>query len=147
MPFATTETLGAGAKLQYEDPATPGAFVDLPNALEIGPVGSQGEPVQVTPILETTHRYINGMETPADLQYTFNHIPGLAEYAAFLDLARAQPRQVINMRVEYTSGDRVQFANALLGTQMASPEASAQNKMVVQAKQSGAEVWTEIPAS
>ncbi len=143
MPLAITETLGAGSGLWYEDQSTPGTYIELTNALEIGPIGAQGESVQVTPIGETTHRFIAGMETPPDLQFTFNHIPGDADYAGFLSLARS--RTQINMRVQYTSGDRADFNCALLGAQMQTPESAAQLKMAVQAKQSGETTWAETP--
>ena len=144
MPYATTETLGAGSTLFFEHPANSGTFVELANVLTIGPVGSQGEAVQVTPIKEKTHRYIGGMQTPADQTLTFNHIPSITDYQNYL--ARVCAQETIKHRIDYESGDRVELDIAMFGAQLQAPESGSQNKMDVNGKQSGVETWSEAPA-
>lgn len=145
MPLSAVPTLGAGATLWYEDPATPDAWVELPNALNIGQAGIQSEAVQVTPIKQRVHEFISGMSTPPDKQFDFNHQPGLAAYAAFLVLV--DQGLTIRMRNDYMTGERITYNVALLGRMMEAPEANAQNKLLVFGKQSGAPDWSEIPAS
>lgn len=135
----TTATLGAGSVLSYEDPANPGTYVDLPNALEIGEVGEQGEFVETTPISQTVREYIAGLETPPDKTIVFNDITGNAAYVAFL--AEVDARNEISMRVVYSSDHQATFNVALAGRIMQSPEGSTQNKMSVFGKQSGAAAW------
>ena len=141
MPYQSTPTLGAGAILAYEDPTTPDTFIALSNALNIGQVGEQGEQVEVTPIISTTRQYIAGLDNPPDKQLTFNHVPGVSTYAAFL--AEVDARKNINMRVTYTSGDIATFNVALLGRMMEEAEGNTQNKMMVYGKQSGKTTWSE----
>ncbi|WP_086932198.1 hypothetical protein [Agarilytica rhodophyticola] len=144
MPYQSVPTLGAGSRLYYEDPLTPDVWVLLPNALNIGQVGEQGETVEVTPILSTVREYIAGLDTPPDKQLNFNQTPGVPEYARFLELVN--DRTNINMRVDYRSGDRATFNVALLGQMMEAPDGSTQLQMLIFAKQSGRTTWEEIPA-
>ena len=99
--------------------------------------------MDVTPISSLTKEYIPGLKTPATGQFTFNHIPGNADYAAFLALVDAGT--ILTMQVRYLSGDIATFSVVLLGRNMESPDGSSQLKMVVNYQQSGDPVWTEAP--
>lgn len=142
MAFATVAKLGAGSVLSYEDPdGSSGVFIPLPNALEIGEVGEQGEFVETTPISQLVREYIAGLETPPDKTIVFNDIPGLEAYEDFMDLVRA--RETLNMRVSYSNGRIADFVIVFAGSLMQQPEGGSQLKMSCFGKQSGATVWSE----
>lgn len=146
MALSLIAKLGAGCKLFYEDPVVPGVFVELPNALDVGgQTGSQGEFVETTPISKTTREYIAGLKTPPDKQFNFNHQPGLAAYARFLQIVdQANTLGNVNMRVDFTSGDRADLNVALSGRVMDNAEGASQLKHIVFGKQSGDPVWSTI---
>ncbi|VUD48429.1 hypothetical protein TDB9533_01232 [Thalassocella blandensis] len=139
MALSLIPMLGAGSKLFYEDPDTPDTYIELPNGLNIGQVGSQGEPVETTPIRAVAREFIAGLKTPPDKQFTFNHQPGLAAYSDFLDEVDAGKN--MKMKVTYPTGDEATFIVAMLGRMMSEPEGNAQLKMEVFGKQSGDPEW------
>lgn len=144
MPFATTAKLGAGSTLFYENTEATPAYVALENALNFGQVGEQGEFVQITPISKTVHEYIRGMTTPPSKQFTFNHVPGDADYQAFLDLVDDPAVDSINMRVEYSTGDQADFTIVPNGRVMDEPQGNGQLQMIVFSQQTGSTDWSEL---
>lgn len=145
MSYQLNAKLGAGSVLKYEDPAAPGTYVPLVTALDIGgQTGSQGEFVETTPISQTVREYIRGMKTPPDKQFTFNHQPGNAAYARFLQVVDNQSYDFIKMRIDYTSGDRADFNIVANGRVMDSAEGNTQLKHIVFGKQTGDVTWSEF---
>lgn len=142
MAFSENVKLGAGAKLFYR--VGTGTFTLLPNALVIGPVGAQGGFVDVTPIMQITEESIRGPLAAPELQMEFNHQPGKEAYAAFLTLARDRNVELIELQIDYSTGDRCTLKAVPNGVQVASPERSVQQKATVFLKQSGDELWSMV---
>lgn len=142
MAGSTIPTLGAGSVLYYEPSASPGTWVALNNALNIGEVGSTGEFIETTPISNVVRQYIAGMQTPPDKTLTFNDMPGDTDYAAYL--AEVDAGNTINHRVDYSNNHRAAFAVVLNGRVMQEADGVSQLKMNVLGKQSGATIWTVI---
>ena len=59
----TEAIIGAGTCLSFEDPASPGGYLELEEARTIGATGTQGEFVETTPLKATTRTYIPGLKT------------------------------------------------------------------------------------
>lgn len=139
MALSSVEKLGAGCKLSFstDDGAT---WKDLVTALTIGDTGSEGEFVQTTPIMNTTHTFIPGMQTPPQTQATFNHQPGVADYKSFIDAAKA--RTTVKLKKTYTTGDEAVITAALNGYKVTEPVGNEAVKSTVSWQQSGDEVWS-----
>ncbi|MEP3857288.1 MAG: phage tail tube protein [Porticoccus sp.] len=142
MAGSTIPTLGAGSKFYYEPSASPGTWVLLANALNVGEVGSTGEFIETTPIAKEVREYINGMKTPPDKTITFNDTPGDSAYQAYL--AEVDAGNTVNHRVDYKNNHRAEFAVVLNGRIMQEPEGNTQLKMNVLGKQSGDTTWSVI---
>jgi hypothetical protein len=139
MTLSSVEKLGAGCSMSFSsDGGT--TYKELVNALTIGDSGSEGEFVQTTPIRNTTHTYIPGMQTPPQTSATFNHQPGLTDYKAFIDAAKA--RQTVKIKKTYTTGDECVFDAALNGYKVNEPEGNGTVKSTVSWQQSGDETWS-----
>lgn len=144
MAFATTTKLGAGSKLYFEDPASPGTWLLLDNALTVGQVGEQGEFVETTPISKKAREYIRGMTTPPNKQLTFNDVPGEANYKKLLDAVDDTNIDNIKMRMDFTNGTRGAFTIVTNGRVMEEPQGNAQLQMIIFGQQTGATEWTEF---
>lgn len=145
MAFSTVAKLGAGTQLFFENPAQPGIWLLLDNALSIGQVGEQGEFVETTPISKTVREYIRGLKTPPQKQLTFNDVPADANYQTFLSVwDDEQNVDAINMRVDYSNGRRAEFVLVASGRVVDEAQGSAQLQMIVFAQQSGATTWSEF---
>ncbi|TQV85193.1 hypothetical protein FKG94_03110 [Exilibacterium tricleocarpae] len=142
MAFATTVKLGAGTRLYFENPAEPGVYKHLANALRIGQLGTQGEFVETTPISAEVREYIGGLKTPPTKQITFNHVPGNGNYQEFLGLVDND--ETLNMRADYKSGDRGDFVLVTSGRIMEDPEGNTQLQQIVFGQQSGDVSWSEV---
>ena len=140
MPGSTIEVIGAGAVLKAGDGATPEVFAEVPGCTTIGDIGGKGEFVEVTDTTDTTRRYIAGMVTPPDMQFTFNHMPGNTAQAAFL--TQALNRETVNMQVSYPSGAQADFTVVLAGYTKQNPENNKAEQVIVYGKQSGAAAFT-----
>lgn len=140
MTAATIAKIGAGTTLSYEDSNTPGTFIDLVNALQVGSTGEQGEFVEITPISQTTRQYIPGMKTPPDKEITFNDVPGDTDQEAFFNLAKSA--ETVNMQIIFANGRKGAYALALSGYQVNEPEGNSQITITVYGKQSGSVTWT-----
>ncbi len=141
MALATVAKLGAGSKLFYMTSGGVPSKKYLDVALNIGQVGEQGEFVETTPISKIVREYIKGMKTPPQKQITFNHVPGNADYAAFLALVDDPDTPNVAMGVEYTSGDKAEFTLVPSGRVMEDPEGNTQLKMIVFFQQTGSTQW------
>jgi len=141
MPFATGVTFGAGTVLAFEDPDTPDSYVGLPNVVDIGEVGEVSDANDVSALVDETDIYSAGPEAGAGLEYSFNHIPSLVDYQAFMGLVDA--KETVKMRVTYKTGDVATVPVLMLGKKMAAAQRKEKNTMKVYAKQSGKSVWTE----
>lgn len=144
MPYSTTTKLGAGSKLHFEPPASPGTFLLLDNALNIGQVGEQGEFVETTPISKEVRTYIRGLTTPPNKQITFNDTPGDPNYKAFLDAVDDKNVDNIKMRVDYKNGVRAEFVLVPNGRMMDEAQGNTQLQMIVFGQQSGITEWSEF---
>ncbi len=142
MPLSTIAKLGAGSKVYYTTGGETPVWVLLDNALTLGQVGTQGEFVETTPISKVVREYIAGMETPPQKQMSFNHLPGNADYAAYLALVDA--KNPISHRFDYTTGDRATVTLVPSGRVMEEPEGNSQLKMTCFFQQSGAPQWGTI---
>lgn len=143
--FATVAQIGAGSTMFYEPPNAPGTWVELPNALNLGQTGEQGEFVEVTPISKKVREYIRGMKTPPDKQITFNDVPGIADYQTYLNFVRDEDSvDNIKHRIDYSNGRRAEFVMVPNGMMVDEAEGNTQLKMLVFGKQSGATTWSEF---
>ena len=144
MALSSVEKLGAGCFLSYStDSGT--TWKELPMGLMIGDTGSTGEFVQITPIKNTTHTYIPGMKTPPQTQATFNHVPGVADYKAFIDAAQAGT--AVQLKKTYTTGDEAVLNVVLNGFTVTEPTNNEQVKSTVNWQQSGDPVWSVTPTT
>ena len=144
MSYATVAKLGAGSVFEFEDPQNPGVWTEVPDMLEIGEVGEQGEFVQTTPISKVVHEYIKGMQTPPNKTFRTNHILGEAGQKLFFDRWRDPTTSSMNIRVSYPSNDRASFAVVPNGNVMDSPTNTAQQQMMYFAQQTGSTSWSEL---
>ena len=142
MAGSIVPTLGAGSKMYYEPSASPGTWVLLANALNIGEVGEQGEFIEYTPIAEEVREYIRGLKTPPSKTITFNDQPGNANYAAYLVEVRADA--TLQYKVEYKNNHQAIFSVVHNGLMMQEAEGGSQLKMNVFGQQTGATTWTVI---
>lgn len=143
--FKTVATIGAGSALFYEPPNAPGTKVALPNALNLGQTGEQGEFVEVTPISKKVREYIRGMKTPPDKQITFNDVPGDSAYETYLNFIRDEDNVAsIKHFIDYANGRRAEFVMVPNGLMVDEAEGNTQLKMMVFGKQSGATIWSEF---
>ena len=142
MAGSTLATLGAGSKLYYEPTASPGTWVLLANALNIGEVGEQGEFIETTPINAEVREYTRGLKTPPNKTITFNDTPGDADYVAFL--AEVDADALLQFKVEYKNNHQGIFTLILSGRLMQEAEGGSQLKMNVFGQQSGATAWSVI---
>lgn len=142
MAGSNVPTLGAGSKLYYEPSAAPGTWVLLPNALNIGEVGEQGEFIETTPISEEIREYTRGLKTPPNKTITFNDTPGNADYVAFL--AEVDADATLKFKVEYKNNHQGIFDLVLSGRLMQEAEGGAQLKMNIFGQQTGGTTWSVI---
>jgi hypothetical protein len=142
MAGSQVPTLGAGTKMYYEPSASPGTWVHLPNALNIGEVGEQGEFLETTPISEEVREYIAGLKTPPNKDLTFNDTPGDAAYAAYLVEVRAD--RTLKYKVDYKNNHRAIFSVVHNGSKMEEASGSSQLKMHCFGQQTGGTDWTVI---
>ncbi len=140
----TEAVIGAGTTLSFEDPATPGEYLELDEARTIGATGTQGEFVETTPIKATTRTYIPGLKTPPDKEITGNDVPGDANQEKFLKLAA--DNATVNMKVEYSNGRVGTFTMGLSGWQINDAQGADALMWTVYGKQSGDVDWTASPA-
>lgn len=140
MAGSTLPTLGAGSKMYYEPTASPGTWVLLANALNIGEVGEQGEFIEYTPISEEIRQYIRGLKTPPSKTVIFNDQPGDANYVAFL--AEVDADATLQYKVEYKNNHQAIFSVVHSGRMMQEAEGGAQLKMNVFGQQTGGTAWT-----
>lgn len=141
MAFSSKIEYGAGTVTEYEDPATPDTWILLDEMEEIGEMGAIAEAKDTSNLVDITDQYSAGPKTGADLDFKFNHKPGVAKYAAFLVLARAAAS--VRMRFTYPSGDIATVTVLLLGTRLSSAQRKEKLTMSVPAKQSGEVEWSE----
>lgn len=145
MSYQIASKLGAGVILSFENPASPGIYLPLNNALLVGQLGAQGEFVEDTPISETVRTYIRGLKTPPTKTFTFNQRPGNANFALLLTVWDDEANvDFVNMRLDYPTGDRGSFVVVPNGRVIDEPTGSSQIKQILFAQQSGATAWTEI---
>ena len=135
----TEAIIGAGTTLSFEDPATPGDYLELEEARTIGATGTQGEFVETTPLKATTRTYIPGLKTPPDKEITGNDVPGDADQETFLKLA--SDNATVNMKVEYANGRTGTFTLALSGWQINDAQGGESLMWTVYGKQSGDVSW------
>jgi hypothetical protein len=143
MAGSTIPTIGAGTIVSYEPSASPGTWVELPNILNIGEVGSTGEFLDVTPLSKQEREFIAGMKTPPDKKLDFNDTPGLAAYNTFLTVEVDNNTQV-QFKVLYPNNHQATFTVALNGRMMQPAEGNTQLKMGVYGKQSGGTGWAVL---
>lgn len=136
----TEAIIGAGTTLSFEDPASPGTYLELEEARTIGATGTQGEFVETTPLKATTRTYIPGLKTPPDKEITGNDVPGDANQEKFLKLA--SDNATVNMKVEYANGRTGTFTMALSGWRINDAQGSESLMWTVYGKQSGEVSWS-----
>lgn len=141
MPLSTIPVLGAGSIVSYEDPDATGTFVNLPECLNIPPVGTSGSFIDTTPVISATKHYIAGQKDTEEAELSMNHQPGNAGYQRFRDLANTN-RQ-LQIRFTFTTGDIATVTANLSGFKTEQVEGSSQIKGMVKYRQSGDPVWTE----
>jgi hypothetical protein len=144
MSFSTVAKLGAGSKLYFENPAAPGTFILLDNALTLGQSGEQGEFVETTPISKTVREYIKGLKTPPSKQLSFNDVPADTNYALYLSKVDDESVASVKHRIDYSNGRRAEFTVVMSGRVLDEADGNTQLKMQVFGQQSGATVWSEF---
>lgn len=142
MAGSQVPTLGAGTKVYYEPSASPGTWVWLKNALNIGEVGEQGEFLETTPISDEVRTYIAGLKTPPSKDQTYNDTPGDVDYAAYL--VEVDASATLKYRVDYKNNSRAEFSVVHNGKKMEDPSGSSQLKMHVFGQQTGGTAWSII---
>jgi hypothetical protein len=142
MALSTTAKLGAGSKLYFENPASPGAYKLLDNATALGQTGAQGEFVEKTPISKTVREYLRGLKTPPQKQLDFNDESN-ANYDEFLGVWDDEANvDEINMRIDFANGRRASFVLVPNGRVMDEPQGNAALKMLCFAQQTGNTTWS-----
>lgn len=144
MAFSNVAKLGAGTKTFFQNPANPGVWKELTNALEIGQVGEQGEFLEVTPLSEKVKRFIRGMKTPPQKQMTFNDVPANVNYAEFESVWDDEDNvDFVPIRIDYSNGRRAEYNLVQSGRVMDGPEGGSQLKQIFFAQQDGSTTWGE----
>lgn len=142
MALSTTAKLGAGSKLYFENPASPGVYKLLDNTLLFGQTGAQGEFIEKTPISKTVREYLRGLKTPPQKQITFNDESN-ANYDEFLTVWDDEANvDQLNMRLDFSNGRRAEFVLVSNGRVLDEPQGNAQLQMICFAQQSGETTWS-----
>jgi hypothetical protein len=144
MALSTTAKLGSGSALYFENPASPGVYKLLDNALLLGQTGAQGEFVEKTPISKTVREYLRGLKTPPQKELTFNDESN-TNYDEFLTVWDDEGNvDSINMRIDFSNNRRSEFVLIPNGRVMDEPQGSGQLTMICFAQQSGDTSWSVI---
>ena len=145
MAFSTVAKLGAGTQLYFENPASPGVYKLLDNALLVGQTGEEGDFTETTPISKTVREYVRSLKTPPTKQFTFNDVPADANYAEFISVWDDEANvDQVNMRLDFTNGRRSDFVVVPNGRVLDEPSGDAQLQMIFFGQQSGSAAWSEF---
>ncbi len=115
MPLATAPTQAAGTQFLFEDPATPGTYIEVPKLTKLAPIGNKGEFIDVTPIASRDEEVIPGRRKGDDLEFVGSDVPGNADQAAFLALCDAADPNGVKVRMVTTTGRQADFLLMLKG--------------------------------
>lgn len=145
MSFSNTVKLGAGSKLSFENPYSPGIFLLLDNAMSFGQTGEKGEFIETTPISKKTKTYTRGLKTPPDREFVFQDIPADPNYQLYLAAVKDEDNVTsIKHRIDYSNGRRAEFIVIMNGFMLDEAEGNSMLKMKVAGQQSGDTVWSEF---
>jgi len=111
MAYKSTPTIGEGSQLLYEDPLTPGTYLELDENTGNGAVGTPGEFVDATPLRAAAPRQVAGAQQVQTGEYVFFDVPDNANLAGFLVLSKA--KATVKMRQVRTSGRQIDFTVTL----------------------------------
>jgi len=107
MPYSTTPSIGEGSQLLYEDPVTPGTFLELTENTGNGAVGTPGEFVDATPLRAPAPRQIPGAQQVQSGEFVFFDVPSNTNLSGFLALSKA--KATVMMRQVRNSGRQLDF--------------------------------------
>lgn len=138
MALSTIPVGGAGSNMQYEDPAVVGTWVDLPNCVTFGEIGSSSDFIDSTAIVETTASFAPGLSQPPEVELMFFDIsnPGYEAFLAFAD-------SKTTLRINHTmSNGRTAIRTVALGARKLLEATNSEVvKMSVSGQQTGAPTW------
>lgn len=142
MAGSEVEVLGAGTKFEAElDPqGAAGTFTTIETVLGFGEIGQDGELVQTTPICETSHTYIAGMQDGKELAIVMNDKPGNATHESFV--TKGQNKETIKIQVVYPNGRTAKFAMVMTGFSIQEAQLNEQVKCGLKGKISGDIAWS-----
>jgi len=113
MTYSAVPKIGEGSTTLYEDPLTPGSFLELDEITGNGAVGTIGEFVDATPLRATSPRQITGAQQAKTSELIFFDVPANTNLAGFLALALSHSS--VKMRQVRSSGRQIDFLVTLSG--------------------------------
>lgn len=118
MPVTQTQAkIIAGTILEFEDPDSPGVWLEIPEVATIGTLGEQGSFVEATTVDvgDNTRKYVPGLQDVAENTLTFNWIGNNANQNTLSTWAKAL--RSVNMRVTMSNGVVITATVGLSGFQ------------------------------
>lgn len=142
MAYATVPKIGEGSQLLYEDPITPGSYLELDEATGNGPVGTMGDFVDATPLRAASPRQIPGAQQPKTGEFIFFDVPSNANLAGFISLAATH--STVKMRQTRSTGRQIDFTVTLSGREFMEQQRGEPDKVKVAYTQVNVETETEV---
>lgn len=118
MPVTQTQAkIIAGTILEFEDPDSPGVWLEIPEVATIGTLGEQGSFVEATTVDvgDNTRKYVPGLQDVAENTLTFNWIGNNPNQNTLSTWAKAL--RSVNMRVTMSNGVVITATVGLSGFQ------------------------------
>lgn len=142
MAYSTTPKIGEGSQLLYEDPVTPGSYLELDEATGNGAVGTPAEFVDATPLRAQSPRQIPGEATTQSGEFVFFDVPSNTNLAGFLSLAAS--KDVVKMRQVRSTGRQIDFTVRLGGRKFNEQARGEVDKVTVPYTQIEVETESEV---
>lgn len=142
MPYATQPKIGAGSTLHYEDPVTPGTFIECPWMTDMGESGDSSSFADATPLRSTSEVKIPGEATAQEAEFRFIDVPGDQAHEDFIDLAKAEA--TVTMRKILSNGRQMEFDAALGKPKWPNPERANRIEVIIPYTKSGDLTHSEV---
>lgn len=142
MAYTTAPTIGKGSQLLYEDPATPGSYLQLVEATGNGPIGTIAEFVDATPLHSDSPRQIAGEPQVQSGEFVFFDVPSNVNLAGFLALAVSHSE--VKMRQIRSTGRQIDFTVRLGGRKFNEQARNEADKVTVPYTQINVEAESEV---
>jgi len=142
MAYSAIPKIGEGSTLSYEDPLTPGTYIELDEITGNGGVGTVGEFVDATPLRAAAPRQINGAQQAVTGEFICFDVPANAALAGFLVLATGH--ETVKMRQVRSTGRQIDFTITLSGREFMEQQRGEPDKVKFPYTQIGSITESEV---